>query len=175
MRPARAITRRCKSATDLAVAKVYIIFVSHFESDECGGLIQLLDRYPDAKVICSEVTARQLAGFGYQCSLDVKKPSEHIITDSFDLEFIGYPSEMHLWEGLLAYEHKHKIFFSSDLMIRRGETDGSLICSNRKNEVSGISSEQVPDPQRLLRLQEELSCFTPDIIATGHGPVIDLR
>ena len=151
------------------------IFVSHFESDECGGLAQLLCKYPDASVICSEVTARQLTGFGYHCSLDVKKPEDHLITDSFDLEFIGYPSEMHLWEGLLAYEHRRKLFFSSDLMLRWGVTDGSLMRSNWKDEVSGISAEQIPDSQRLLRLQEELSRFCPDIIATGHGPIIDLR
>lgn len=150
------------------------IFVSHFESDECGGLTLLLGRYPDASVICSEVTARQLAGFGYHCSLDVKKPGDRLITDFFDLQFIGYPSEMHLWEGLLAYEHRRKVFFSSDLMLRWGETDGSLIRSNWKDEVSGITAEQIPDPQRLLRLQEELLRFSPDIIATGHGPIIDL-
>lgn len=36
------------------------IFVSHFESDECGGLGQILTRYPKAKTICSAITAREL-------------------------------------------------------------------------------------------------------------------
>ncbi len=38
---------------------------------------------PDASVICPEVTARQLMGFGYQCS-STRKTGEHIVTDSFD-------------------------------------------------------------------------------------------
>ena len=122
---AAALLPRLEAA--LAGRPLRHIFVSHFESDECGGLAALLDRYPDASVICPEVTARQLMGFGYQCSLDAKKPGEHIVTDSFDLEFIGYPSEMHLWEGLLAYEHRRKIFFSSELMMRWGEPGSDLV------------------------------------------------
>ena len=169
---AAALLPRLEAA--LAGRPLRHIFVSHFESDECGGLTPLLDRYPDASVVCPEVTARQLAGFGYHCSLDAKKPGEHMITDSFDLEFIGYPSEMHLWEGLLAYEHRRKIFFSSDLMFRWGEMGSDLIHSNWKDEVSGITAEQVPNPQRLLRLQENLMRFCPELIATGHGPIVDL-
>ncbi|MGV1539613.1 hypothetical protein ACVSRL_26635, partial [Klebsiella pneumoniae] len=99
---------------------------------------------------------------------------EHIVTDSFDLEFIGYPSEMHLWEGLLAYEHRRKIFFSSDLMMRWGETGSDLVHSSWKDEVGGITAEQVPSPQGRLRLQEDLMRFSPELIATGHGPVVDL-
>ncbi|MES4520380.1 MBL fold metallo-hydrolase, partial [Escherichia coli] len=169
---AAALLPRLEAA--LAGRPLRHIFVSHFESDECGGLAALLDRYPDASVICPEVTARQLMGFGYQCSLDAKKPGEHIVTDSFDLEFIGYPSEMHLWEGLLAYEHRRKIFFSSDLMMRWGETGSDLVHSSWKDEVGGITAEQVPSPQGRLRLQEDLMRFSPELIATGHGPVVDL-
>ena len=152
---AAALLPRLEAA--LAGRPLRHIFVSHFESDECGGLTPLLDRYPDASVVCPEVTARELAGFGYHCSLDAKKPGE-----------------MHLWEGLLAYEHRRKIFFSSDLMFRWGETGSDLIHSNWKDEVSGITAEQVPNPQRLLRLQENLMRFCPELIATGHGPIVDL-
>ena len=46
------------------------VFISHFESDECGGLALLLEHFPKIKPICSETTARQLAGFGiYNSSL----------------------------------------------------------------------------------------------------------
>lgn len=165
---AAALLPRLEAA--LAGRPLRHIFVSHFESDECGGLAALLDRYPDASVICPEVTARQLMGFGYQCSLDAKKPGEHIVTDSFDLEFIGYPSEMHLWEGLLAYEHRRKIFFSSDLMMRWGETGSDLVHSSWKDEVGGITAEQVPSPQGRLRLQEDLMRFFSGIDRDGTWP-----
>ena len=37
------------------------ILISHFESDECGGLSLVLKECPEATAICSEVTARQKA------------------------------------------------------------------------------------------------------------------
>ncbi len=50
------------------------IFVSHFESDECGGLSLLLENQPKAKPVCSEITARQLNGFGIANEIAVQKP-----------------------------------------------------------------------------------------------------
>jgi len=41
------------------------IFVSHFESYECGGLSVFLKEFPRAVVVRSEIAARQLYGFGY--------------------------------------------------------------------------------------------------------------
>jgi len=45
-----------------------------------------------------------------------------------------YPSEMHLWEGLLLMENKSGIFFSSDLVFRLGEFNGSVIEGNWQEE-----------------------------------------
>ena len=64
------------------------IFVSHFESDECGGLSVILKEFPKAKVICSAVTARQLDGFGIKAEVIVKKPAEILSTNDYELEFI---------------------------------------------------------------------------------------
>ncbi|WP_400256863.1 hypothetical protein [Methanomethylophilus alvi] len=43
------------------------IFVSHMESDEYGGIRIFLERYPDAKVICSRLASRELPGLGVEC------------------------------------------------------------------------------------------------------------
>ncbi|BCZ46707.1 hypothetical protein psyc5s11_27740 [Clostridium gelidum] len=77
------------------------IFISHFEADECGALSVILEHFPEALTICSEVTARQLNGFGIKAKTITKKAGEKLTTDSYELEFIDYPSEMHLWDGLL--------------------------------------------------------------------------
>lgn len=150
------------------------IFISHFEADECGGLPLLLQHFPDVQPICSEVTARQLAGFGMADSLIIKKPAEKLITDDYELEFISYPSEMHLWDGLLLMENRRKIFFSSDLMLQFGEACGKTIKADWQVEVSKISPEQIPDPEKRLLLQKTLSELTPAFVATGHGPCLDL-
>jgi flavorubredoxin len=148
------------------------IFISHFESDECGGLSLILKHFPEATPICSEVTARQLGGFGITNEVIIKKPGEKLVTKDYELEFFSYLSEMHLWEGLLLMENKAGIFFSSDLMFRLGKAIGTVMEGNWQAEVSNISSMQVPDPERRLQLQQTLSKLNPKFVATGHGPCI---
>ncbi|MBB6624898.1 MBL fold metallo-hydrolase [Clostridium gasigenes] len=150
------------------------IFISHFESDECGGLSLILKHFPEAKPICSEVTARQLSGFGITNEAISKKPGEKLTTDGYELEFINYPSEMHLWEGLLLVENKRGIFFSSDLVFRFGKASGTVIEGNWQTEVNGITLEQVSDPERRTKLQQTLSQLNPAFVAAGHGPCIRL-
>ncbi len=48
----------------LGERKIKYILISHFESDECGGLALVLKEHPEAVAVCSETTARQLMGFG---------------------------------------------------------------------------------------------------------------
>lgn len=150
------------------------IFISHFESDECGGLSLILEHFPEAKPICSEITARQLSGFGITNEVIIKKPGEKIITNDYELEFFSYLSEMHLWEGLLLMENKRGIFFSSDLMFRLGKAAGTVIEGNWQTEVNNINPMQVPDPERRTQLQRTLEKLNPKFISTGHGPCIKL-
>lgn len=148
------------------------IFVSHFEADECGGLSLILDHFPNAKLICSEVTARQLTGFGLVKEFIAKKPGEKLTTDNYELEFFSYPSEMHLWEGLLAMETQRGIFFSSDLMIRFGEANKTIVESDWETEINSIRPDQIPDPERQIQLQQTLRQLNPKFAATGHGPCL---
>lgn len=148
------------------------IFISHFEADECGGLSHIHEHFPLAKIICSEVTARQLSGFGFIFDVIIKKPGEKLTTDAYELEFFSYPSEMHLWEGLLAMETRRKIFFSSDLMIRFGEASGSIVESDWQAEINNIRPEQVPSTELRTQLQQTLAQLNPELVATGHGPCL---
>ena len=152
------------------------IFISHFEADECGGLSLVLELYPDAKIICSQTTAQQLIGFGlidYSQTV-VKEPGEKLLTNDYELEFFSYPSEMHLWEGLLLMDNQRKIFFSSDLMLEFGQEIGSVKESDWTTEVNNISREQIPDPDKLAQLKKVLLKLDPNFVATGHGPCLKL-
>lgn len=151
------------------------IFVSHFESDECGGLSLILKHFPNAMTICSQTTAQQLIGFGLVDQVIVKKPGEKLNTNGYELEFFNYPSEMHLWDGLLVMENERGIFFSSDLMMAFGEEMGTVKESNWNTEVNNISKEQVPDHEKCAQLQKTLLQLDPSFVATGHGPCIKLR
>jgi len=170
---AESLLPQLKSALDGKDLKY--IFISHFEADECGGLSVILEHFPKAETICSEVTARQLNGFGIKAKVIIKKAGEKLTTDGYELEFIGYPSEMHLWDGLLIIENRRGIFFSSDLMFAMGEEIDTVKESKWSMEVNSIMPEQVPDSNKLEQLQRTLRLLNPNFIATGHGPCLKLK
>jgi flavorubredoxin len=172
MQQAEALIPQLKDALKGKALKY--IFISHFESDECGGLSLILEHFPEAKPICSQVTARQLSGFGITNEFIIKEPGERIISGDFELEFFSYLSEMHLWEGLLLMENQRGIFFSSDLMFRSGKASGTVMEGNWEAEVNSISPQQIPDPDKRLHLKQTLAELSPKFVATGHGPCIKL-
>lgn len=156
----------------LGERKLKYIFVSHFESDECGGLAYILKHFPDAVTICSRETANQLKGFGIINNAVTKMPGEIIICNGSEFEFIGYPSEVHLWEGLLLIENKRGIFFSSDLVFQFGKASGIVKEGNWQSEIENISSFQIPDKEARVKLQETLLKLNPKLVAAGHGPCL---
>ena len=164
---ARGLTQQLKEA--LQGRELAYIYASHFEADECGGLGVILEAFPKARVLCSEVTARQLNGFGLSGDVLPQRNTDKLATDDYELEFITYPSEMHLWDGLLLVENKRKILFSSDLVLRHGEVKEAAIDDDIYNELSSISHDQIPDEAKRQTLIQALQKRDIDFIATGHG------
>lgn len=146
------------------------ILISHFESDECGGLSLVLKEYPNAIAVCSEVTARQLWGFGIARNVEIKKPGDSFTGNDFDFDIIGYPSEMHMWEGLLFMEKKRGIFFSSDLMFGMGENHGQVVENSWEAAISTSGAESLPTPDMQKKLIDDLKALSPIFVASGHGP-----
>lgn len=150
------------------------IFVSHFESDECGCLSTLVKEFPGVTTICSETTARQLYGFGITYNIAIKNPGDNLIGEGFEFEFIDYPSDTHLWGGLLFVENKRGIFFSSDLMLSFGNSHGETVESNWQESVKISGIDFIPGEQQKEKLMKDLLELNPKFIATGHGPCIKL-
>lgn len=154
--------------------KLSYIFVSHFESDECGGLEVILKEFPGAKVIASEVTARQLDGFGITKNILIKHPKDEMKIGNLNFKFINYPSEMHLWDGLLLLDLERKILFSSDLMIRFGNPEKKILENTLEKELNNVTKEQIPDNEKREKLIEDLKNEDIKFIATGHGECIKI-
>ena len=150
------------------------IFISHFESDECGGLGVILKEFPQAKVISSEVTARQLEGFGIADDVLIKNPRDKMTIGESKFEFISYPSEMHLWEGLLLFDLKRAILFSSDLMIRFGNSGEKILENTLGKELARITNEQIPNTEKREKIISDLKKLNIKFIATGHGECIKI-
>ena len=148
------------------------IFISHFEADECGGLDLLLSQFPNAKPVCSSVTARQFRGFGFKYDFIVKAPGDCLQTPDYKLDFISYPAEMHLWEGLLAFESHRKILFSSDLFIQMGSTLSTPVKADWQKEIGNITPQQIPSAEARTTLQQALTVLPVKYVAPGHGPFL---
>lgn len=145
------------------------IFVSHMESDECGGLSVFLREYPEATVLCSALCARELPGYGYKGKIKTCCENEMMEEGALKLQFFDYPSEVHLQNGLVCFEHNSGIFYSADLMLRKGNGEGKLIDSHWKTEVDGIGLERIPNEIMLQALKEKFLTIAPKIVAVGHG------
>jgi len=146
------------------------VFISHFESDECGGLSHLLLHFPNVKAICSQVTAIQLRGFGFTNKLVIKKSNDMLKSKNFNLKFIAYPSEVHLWKGILAVDLDRQLFFSSDLFIKRE----AVAVPSWNDEINKITVKQIPCENALKTLQTILRDIDVKYIATGHGPFLQV-
>jgi flavorubredoxin len=150
------------------------ILVSHFESDECGGLSLVLEEFPQVITVCSEVTARQLIGFGITNQVEIKKPGDKFKGRDFEFDILGYPAEMHLWEGLLFVESQRKIFFSSDLMFSMGENHGQVTKKTWEDAIKLSGVDLISNIEMQRKLLDDLSKLTVNFVASGHGPCIKI-
>lgn len=163
-----------KLSSVINLSDLNYIFVSHFESDECGALSEFLKVNPEIIVISSAVTARQFAGFGITAKVETVKPGDSLSLGRRKLQFISYPSEMHLWEGLLAYEENDKVLFSSDLFVARG-SDGAPLHKADAAEALTINPRSIPADEARQKCESEIKALDIALVAVGHGPVLDLR
>lgn len=144
------------------------IFVSHMESDECGGLSVFLEEFPEAVVLCSALCARELPGYGCMGKIKICTGGETLKDGALSLRFFDYPSEVHLQDGLLCLEENSGIFYSADLMLRNGNGEGQVISGSWQEEVSKLEVQNATK-QSSAKLTEELLKITPKMVAVGHG------
>ena len=153
---------------------VKYIFVSHLESDECGGLPVFLRAYPQATALCSALGARELSGYGYAGNVRSCHGGEVLEDGELRLRFFDCPAEMHLQNGLVCFEEKSGVFYSADLMSRRGNGTGKIIAGDWREEVDAVGPERVPNAEKLAALKTELRPVAPKFIAVGHGFCLSL-
>lgn len=145
------------------------LFISHMESDECGGIALFLKKYPHVKVLCSAFTAKELQGYGFRPDISIVDDLKNIRVGDIDLKFFRYPSEVHLMDGMLVAELKSGVFYSSDLMFHHITHGAKVVESEWKKEVATIDRALAADTVRCERLKEELLYISPRFIAAGHG------
>ena len=108
-------------------------------------------------------------GFGITNNVLIKKPNEIFAGDDFEFQTISYPSEMHMWEGLLFFEKKRGIFFSSDLMFGMGENHGQVIESSWDAAVKSSGRRYIAQSRIRTKAILGFGEIEPKFVASGHG------
>ena len=145
------------------------IFVSHMESDECGGLPVFMEAYPDVKVICSELTVRELSGFGVNVNTIACNSKAELKDRNLDLKFIDYPSEVHLQNGIIAIDRNSGVLYSGDLFLSFGEAAGICKETAWETEINALDEQRVPNAAMCDKIKAELRTLRPKFVAVGHG------
>ncbi len=151
------------------------ILVSSIRADAFGGINEVLKAYPGARVICGEYASRQLPEFGVKADLRVVKGGDLIIGEDYEYEVIDCPIEAGMRSGVLLYEKTSGIFFSANLMMRSGGSNGEVTDSVWSEEVAATGIRQIPNRIKLRMLRHELNKLDPSFVAVGHGLCLELH
>ncbi len=81
------------------------------KSADCRTAIK--KEYPNVTVICGNLAARELGGYGYDGNV-IAKCGEDIIEDGeLKLRLFDYPAEVHNQDGIVCLEENSGIFYSA--------------------------------------------------------------
>ncbi|MBD5506504.1 MAG: MBL fold metallo-hydrolase [Lachnospiraceae bacterium] len=145
------------------------IVISHMESDEAGGIFVFRKAYPNVIVICGSLAARELPGWGYEGTIEIKSGKDELDDGELSLSFADYPSEVHDQDGIVCFEKKSGIVYSADLFLRYGDGVGKTRKTAWKDEVNAISADRIVNNEKREMLKDALMAWKPSFVAVGHG------
>lgn len=161
----------------LQIDKIDYIIANHAEQDHSGTIPQLLERYPEAKVVatpkCKELLVELLMIAGDRV---ITVNDKGVISlGNMTLEFI-YAPWVHWPETMLTYLREDRILFPSDLFGSHLATsdlyvsDEGQVYEAAKRYYAEI---MMPFHTNIERHLERLKDYNIDIIAPSHGPLYD--
>jgi flavorubredoxin len=157
-------------------SKLRWIGFSHFESDECGALNELLALAPHAQAVCSfvgtVVTVNDFADRPARALSD----GEALEIGSHRLRFLSTPHVPHGWDAGLFFEERDRTLLCSDLFFHPGDpeplTTSDVVERARASILAGIAGPMPKDmpytpytDATLLRLAD----LAPRTLALMHG------
>lgn len=163
-------------STLIEVSALRHIGFSHFESDECGSLVEWLAAARNCDVVCGQLGARvnvnDLIGRESHGLAD----GETFTTGKYRFRFCQTPHLPHGWDSGVLFEETHKTLFCSDLFHQAGDVE-SLTSDDvvgRSHEAmkgyqAGILAEYMPYTPVTTRNLTKLAELKPKTLAIMHG------
>ena len=106
---------------------------------------------------------------GVECDC-VAADGDTVIEDGdISLKTITYPCEVHLQDGIIAYEQNSGILYSSDLMQSPGDGRDTVEECGYLPRAESISPVRIPNEKGLEDTKRKLASISPRFVAVGHG------
>jgi flavorubredoxin len=159
------------------VPKIDYIVSHHAEQDHSGSIPKVLEKYPDAKVVCSTKAKNMLMDL-----LDIADETFKTVEDGDKislggktLEFI-YAPWVHWPETMATYLHEDKILFSCDFFGSHIATSDIFVTDKcRVYEAAKRYFAEIMMPFRnvIEKNLEKLKGYDIKMIAPSHGQIYD--
>jgi flavorubredoxin len=166
-----------ENLNELGIKNIDYVVTHHAEQDHSGTLPIVLNKYPEAKVICT----LKCQGMLVDLSL---APGDRIITvedketvslGDKTLEFIHAPW-VHWPETMLTYLREDKILFSCDFFGSHLATTDLYVSDEGQSYESAkryYAEIMMPFRNQIQKNLEKVKDYAIDVIAPSHGPMHD--
>ncbi len=156
----------------LGSRKVDYLVIQHMEPDHGGSIMQLIERFPDVKLVGNAKTFQIFQQFFDLSSDDravIVKEGDTLSIGKHTLQFFMAPM-VHWPEVMVTYEQSEKVLFSADGFGKFGtrDADEDWTCEARRYYIN-ICGKYGMQVQSLLKKAAGLEI---DVICPLHGPVL---
>ncbi len=163
--------------SELGIENIDYVVANHAEQDHSGAIPHVLEKYPEAKVVCTPKCKGMLMGL-------LMVPEEKFVTvndketislGDRTLEFI-YAPWVHWPETMLTYLREERILFPCDFFgSHLATTDLYVSDEGQVYEAAKRYYAEIMMPFRttIQKNLERVKDYAIDIIAPSHGPMYD--
>ena len=161
----------------LAGKKLDYLIINHMEPDHSGSINEIIEMYPEIKIIGNKKTFDFLSGF-YDIESGLKEVKDGEVLETGKHKFSFHMTPMVHWpETMMTYESKNKILFSGDAFGGFGSLDGGIFDDEVnidyfENEIRRYYSNIVGKfSQMVQKALIKLKDLDIKVIGSTHGPV----
>lgn len=153
--------------------------INHVEPDHAACIEEMVIRYPNVKIICTEKAQLLMLQFGFHIDgkVIVVKEGDIMSFGKHEVTFVAAPM-VHWPEAMVTYDTKEGILFSADAFGTFGALDGKLFndevdfkgcwIDDARRYYTNIVGKYGPHVQTLLK---KAGCLDIKIICPLHGPI----
>jgi 2-oxoglutarate ferredoxin oxidoreductase subunit alpha len=165
-----------KNIHDANVEKIDYIISNHSEQDHSGSISFILEKYPDAIVICSDKAENLLLHEHPQLSkekLKIVKDRETLSLGDKTLEFI-YAPWVHWPETMFTYLREDKTLFTCDFLGAHLAFDNEIWAKKSTVEEPAkryYAEIMMPFAGMIRNHLKTLESYELEIVCPSHGPI----